>query len=116
MRQRIRKGLVAISGGIVLLAGVIMIPYPGPGWLVVFVGLGILATEFAWAGNVLAYLRLKYRAWERIVSRQPILIRSLLLIATGCVVVATIWLVNGFGIANTLLSLQQEWLISPLFR
>ncbi|HVE95418.1 MAG TPA: PGPGW domain-containing protein [Pseudonocardiaceae bacterium] len=25
-----------------------MIPYPGPGWLVVFAGLIILGTEFAW--------------------------------------------------------------------
>ena len=37
-----RIGVGAI-GGIVLIAGVIMIPYPGPGWLVVFAGLAILA-------------------------------------------------------------------------
>src|SRR5215468_10502274 len=40
---------VGVLGGLVLVAGILMIPYPGPGWLVVFAGLAVLATEFAWA-------------------------------------------------------------------
>ena len=44
-----RKILVAIMGGTVLLIGLIMVVTPGPAILVIPVGLGILATEFAWA-------------------------------------------------------------------
>ena len=39
------------------LVGILAIPYPGPGWAIVFVGLGILATEFEWARQLLAYAR-----------------------------------------------------------
>lgn len=44
-----RKVFVGIVGGTVLLLGVILIFTPGPAILVIPVGLGILATEFAWA-------------------------------------------------------------------
>jgi tellurite resistance protein TerC len=36
-------------GGTVLLIGIAMIILPGPAVLVIPVGLGILATEYAWA-------------------------------------------------------------------
>jgi uncharacterized protein (TIGR02611 family) len=45
-----RKSGVAIIGTSVILIGIPMIPLIGPGWLVVFTGLAILASEFAWAG------------------------------------------------------------------
>lgn len=44
-----KKILVGIMGGTVLLLGLIMIVAPGPAILVIPLGLGILATEFAWA-------------------------------------------------------------------
>jgi uncharacterized protein (TIGR02611 family) len=40
-------------GATVLGAGVAMMVTPGPGWLAIFVGLAILATEFAWAQRAL---------------------------------------------------------------
>ena len=40
--------------------GIVAIPYPGPGWAIVFVGLGILATEFDWARRLLAYAKERY--------------------------------------------------------
>ena len=45
---------VAVIGLAVLAVGIVAIPYPGPGWAVVFVGLAILATEFDWARRLLA--------------------------------------------------------------
>ena len=55
MKKQAKKVFIGIVGGIVLLAGIVMIPYPGPGWVVVFAGLGILSTEFEWAQRVLHY-------------------------------------------------------------
>jgi len=44
-------------GGLVTLIGVVALVAPGPGWLIIFTGLGILASEFAWAARVLTSAR-----------------------------------------------------------
>ena len=44
-----KRVAVAVVGGALVLAGIAMIVLPGPGPLVIFLGLGVLATEFAWA-------------------------------------------------------------------
>ena len=48
-----KRLLVFILGVAVLLAGVAMLALPGPGVVVIIVGLVILATEFTWAERVL---------------------------------------------------------------
>jgi tellurite resistance protein TerC len=45
----LRKVIVAVIGGTIVLIGIAMIVLPGPAFIVIPVGLGILATEFAWA-------------------------------------------------------------------
>jgi hypothetical protein len=45
--------IIGIIGGGVTVAGGIALIGPGPGILIVLAGLGILATEFAWAGRVM---------------------------------------------------------------
>ena len=111
-----KKVVVAIVGGLVVLVGLVLVPYPGPGWLIVFAGLALLATEFTFAQKVLQFAKGKYDAWVGWVRRQNIFVRIGILALTGLVVLFTIWLVNGFGIVNSLLSLNQEWLVSPLLR
>ena len=44
---------VTVVGFVVLLAGVVMMVTPGPGIVVILVGLAILATEWAWAERAL---------------------------------------------------------------
>jgi tellurite resistance protein TerC len=48
----LRKLIIAIVGGTVLLIGVALIVLPGPAFIVIPIGLAILATEFAWARRV----------------------------------------------------------------
>lgn len=45
-----------LGGGITVLGGIALIG-PGPGVLVVLAGLGILATEFAWAGEAMMHTK-----------------------------------------------------------
>jgi Putative transmembrane protein (PGPGW) len=45
----VRKLIIALIGGTVLLIGVALIVLPGPAFIVIPIGLAILATEFAWA-------------------------------------------------------------------
>jgi uncharacterized protein (TIGR02611 family) len=46
-----RKLVIAAVGFIVVGIGIILIPLPGPGLLVMFAGLFILALEFEWANR-----------------------------------------------------------------
>jgi Putative transmembrane protein (PGPGW) len=48
----LRKLFIAIIGGTVLLIGVALIVLPGPAFIVIPIGLAILATEFAWARSM----------------------------------------------------------------
>lgn len=49
----VRKTLAGVVGGLVLLAGLAMVVLPGPAFVVIPLGLAILATEFAWARHYL---------------------------------------------------------------
>jgi uncharacterized protein (TIGR02611 family) len=44
-----KRVVIGIVGGTVLLIGVVMIALPGPAFVVIPIGLGILSIEFAWA-------------------------------------------------------------------
>jgi Putative transmembrane protein (PGPGW) len=44
-----KRVVIAIIGGTVLVAGIAMLVLPGPAVLVIPAGLAILAVEFAWA-------------------------------------------------------------------
>jgi uncharacterized protein (TIGR02611 family) len=58
--------VIGIIGGGVTVAGGVALIGPGPGVLIVLAGLGILATEFAWAGEVMMHTkRIAAKAAER---------------------------------------------------
>jgi uncharacterized protein (TIGR02611 family) len=57
MNPALKRVLVGVLGGFVTLLGVVALVAPGPGWLIIFTGLGILATEFAWAARALTKAR-----------------------------------------------------------
>ena len=51
--RQIKRFVIFIVGLTVVFAGVAMIILPGPAFIVIPVGLLILATEFAWARHLL---------------------------------------------------------------
>ena len=44
---------IGLIGGGITVFGAVLLVAPGPGILVLLAGLGILATEFAWAGRIM---------------------------------------------------------------
>jgi uncharacterized protein (TIGR02611 family) len=52
----VRKPLVFMVGFAIVIAGIIMLVIPGPGWAGIFLGFAILATEFAFAEKVRDWL------------------------------------------------------------
>ncbi|MGH3312233.1 MAG: TIGR02611 family protein [Streptomyces sp.] len=57
--------VIFLVGLAVVVGGVIMLPLPGPGWLIIFAGIGVWATEFPWAQRVLRWTKRKLREWAR---------------------------------------------------
>ena len=47
--KQFRRLLILVVSLTVLVIGILMLIGPGPGWLTIFLGLSILAAEFAWA-------------------------------------------------------------------
>ena len=46
-----------LAGFTLLLIGVVMFFTPGPGWLVIFLGLTLLAAEFVWARRLMNHMK-----------------------------------------------------------
>ncbi len=114
MKRKIKKVSISTVGFVVLFAGIIMIPYPGPGWATVFAGLAILSTQYEWARRLLQFAKSKYDAWEKWLHGQNKVIQSIFWLLTAAVVVITLWLLNAYGILNDVLGLGWDWVRSPL--
>lgn len=70
--RQVWRLIILIVGGTVLLLGLVMVVTPGPAFVVVPIGLAILAVEFAWARRLLhrvreraARIRDDYREWRQ---------------------------------------------------
>ncbi len=57
--------VIFVVGLAIVTSGVVMLLLPGPGWLVIFGGMAVWATEFVWAQHVLRWTKRKYREGTR---------------------------------------------------
>jgi uncharacterized protein (TIGR02611 family) len=106
--------VVGVVGLIVLGVGILAIPYPGPGWAIVFIGLGILATEFAWARRLLAYARERYDKVMDWFHRQHAVVQILGGLVTALIVFATLWLLGALDWTAEFVGIEWPWLNSPI--
>jgi tellurite resistance protein TerC len=51
--DQVRRFFKILGGFTLLLVGALMVFTPGPGWLVIFLGLTVLAAEFVWARRLM---------------------------------------------------------------
>jgi uncharacterized protein (TIGR02611 family) len=105
---------VGMVGLVVFGLGILAIPYPGPGWAIVFIGLGILATEFDWARRLLAYAKERYDKVMDWFHRQGAFVQILGGLLTALVVGLTLWLIGALDWSAELVGLDQPWLNSPI--
>ncbi|GAA3241450.1 TIGR02611 family protein [Streptomyces thermocoprophilus] len=87
---------VFVVGLAVVIAGIIMLPLPGPGWVVIFGGMAIWATEFVWAQLVLRWTKRKVteaaqRALDPKVRRRNIILTVIGLVIIGVLVGVYLW-------------------------
>ena len=79
---------VFIVGLAVVVTGVILLPLPGPGWVIIFAGMAIWATEFVWAQLVLRWTKHKVteaakKALDPKVRRRNIILTTIGLVICG---------------------------------
>jgi uncharacterized protein (TIGR02611 family) len=61
--EQVRRLSRIVGGFTLLLIGIVMLVTPGPGWLVILLGLGLLAAEFVWARRLMDRIK---RQGERV--------------------------------------------------
>ena len=55
--EQVRRLFRIVIGFTLLLVGAVMLITPGPGWLTIFLGLGLLAAEFVWARRLMERIK-----------------------------------------------------------
>ncbi len=49
---KVRKPFIFMLGFAVVGTGIVLLPLPGPGWVIIFAGFAILASEFEFAERI----------------------------------------------------------------
>lgn len=119
-RRRIRSNphshtvyrtVVGAVGTLVVVVGLVLVPFPGPGWFIVFLGVAILASEFAWAKRLLHWGRGKLTLWNAWVMTKPVWFRVLMGLLTLLLVWALFYAYfAAFGIPSYLPDFGERWL------
>ncbi|MFG2822784.1 TIGR02611 family protein [Kitasatospora sp. NPDC048365] len=91
--------LIFLVGLAVVVLGVFMLPLPGPGWVVIFLGMGIWATEFVWAQLALRWTRRKVAEAAQRALDPRVRKRNITLTVIGLAVIAAVggWYLWRYG-------------------
>ncbi|MEZ0165215.1 TIGR02611 family protein [Kineococcus sp. LSe6-4] len=90
-RNRLYRAVVGCAGILVVVVGLVLVPLPGPGWLVVFTGLAVLGSEFSSAQRVKHFGERQLHRWARWVAARSLPTRAALAGGTALVVTGSVW-------------------------
>jgi uncharacterized protein (TIGR02611 family) len=57
--KKVKRLIIGVVGFTILLIGIALIVLPGPAFIVIPIGLGLLATEFVWARRLLRKVKVQ---------------------------------------------------------
>lgn len=106
------KIVVGVLGTLMVVGGLIMVPFPGPGWLVVFAGLAVLSTEFHWAHRLLDFGRRTLHAWTEWYKQQGWAVRIVVAIVTLCAAGAIVYLSLLWFVGVDVIALATQFILS----
>lgn len=89
--RRVYRLVVGVVGVAIVVVGLVLLPAPGPGWLIIFAGLAVLASEFEWAQRLLDTARRRVSEWTAWTARQNLVVRAAVVLAIVAVVLAVFW-------------------------
>ncbi|WP_433295633.1 TIGR02611 family protein [Actinoplanes sp. CA-030573] len=101
---------IGVLGSLVIALGIVLIPFPGPGWAIVILGLAIWAVEFAWAKNLLEFTKRHVKAWTSWIGRQSLPVRAVIGIVGMIFVAAIVWASVRVSFGVDLIEKTREWL------
>ena len=87
------RGVVFTLGLVLVVGGLVLVPLPGPGWLIVILGIAVWASEFEPAARLLDFVKARVRAWEEWLRPKPWWVKALVALGTCVVVACALWLV-----------------------
>lgn len=103
-----------VVGFLVTLVGAITIPYPGPGWAIVFLGLLILSQELEWAARLRKWVMARLNHFYSDYIDGNRLAQVALGVGTCAIVLGTLWVTGAAGLAGGWVGIDADWLRSPL--
>jgi uncharacterized protein (TIGR02611 family) len=107
-RMALKIGIGTI-GTLVVALGLLLIPFPGPGWAIVILGLAIWALEFTWARNLLEFTKRHVHSWTRWVRRQSLPVRAVLGVLGLIFVALVVWTSVRVSFGVDLLTVARNW-------
>ena len=108
-RVALRVG-IGVFGGLVVAIGIVLIPFPGPGWAIVILGLAIWALEFAWAKHLLEFTKRHVQSWTHWVGRQSLPMRAVIGVVGMIFVSAIVWTSVKLSFGIDLIAVARDWL------
>lgn len=101
---------IGVLGTLVIALGIILIPFPGPGWAIVILGLAIWSLEFTWAKKLLEFTKRNVRAWTSWIGRQSLPVRGVLGVVGLVFVAGVVWASVRVSFGVDLIEKTREWL------
>ncbi|MCM4084745.1 TIGR02611 family protein [Paractinoplanes hotanensis] len=101
---------IATLGAIVVAVGIVLIPFPGPGWAIVIAGLAIWAIEFAWARHLLEFTKKHVLSWTHWIARQSWPVKGLVGLVGFVFVSAIVYISVRLSLGIDLIDKAREYL------
>ncbi len=89
--RRVYRLAVGVLGVAIVVVGLVLLPAPGPGWLIIFAGLAVLASEFEWAQRLLDTARRRVGEWTAWTARHNLAVRTAVVLAIVAMVLLVFW-------------------------
>lgn len=83
------RPVTLVLGWLIVIIGIVTIPFPGPGWLTVFIGIGVLSLEQQWPHKLLDFGIHRYEIFDDWYNRQPLWFKGFL----GLLLLIFIWII-----------------------
>jgi uncharacterized protein (TIGR02611 family) len=107
------KIAIGTLGTLVVALGIVLIPFPGPGWAIVILGLAIWSLEFVWAKNLLDFTKRHVQSWTRWVRRQSLPMRAVIGVVGLIFVTAIVWASVRLSFGVDLAAVVWNWIGGP---
>jgi uncharacterized protein (TIGR02611 family) len=101
---------IGVLGTLVVGLGIVLIPFPGPGWAIVILGLAIWALEFVWAQSLLEFTKRHVQSWTRWIVRRSVPVRAVIAVVGAIFVAAIVWASVRLSFGIDLVTVIRDWL------